>query len=47
MGFRYGGLFVLQIQLAKRVDALPVTRNYVIEGEAATPWQSDRQRQAG
>ncbi|MDB5456299.1 MAG: Cyclopropane-fatty-acyl-phospholipid synthase [Caulobacter sp.] len=29
LGFRYGGHMVFQIQLAKRVDALPVTRDYM------------------
>lgn len=30
MGFRYQGLMVFQLQLAKRVDALPITRDYMI-----------------
>ncbi|UTP38083.1 cyclopropane-fatty-acyl-phospholipid synthase family protein [Phenylobacterium sp. LH3H17] len=29
MGFRYGGHMVFQIQLARRVDALPITRDYM------------------
>jgi cyclopropane-fatty-acyl-phospholipid synthase len=29
MGFRHQGLVVFQLQLAKRVDALPLTRNYI------------------
>ena len=29
MGFRYQGLVVFQLQLAKRVDALPITRDYM------------------
>ncbi len=31
--FRYQGLVVYQIQLAKRVDALPLTRDYMLEAE--------------
>lgn len=31
--FRFGRLFVFQIQLAKRADALPVTREYILEAE--------------
>ena len=30
-GFRHAGLMVFQLQLAKRVDALPVTRGYMLE----------------
>ena len=33
MGFRYQGLMVLQVQLAKRVDAVPLTRDYMYEWE--------------
>ncbi|MFA5955488.1 class I SAM-dependent methyltransferase [Hyphomicrobium sp.] len=28
-GFRYGGLMVFQIQLAKKIDAVPFTRDYI------------------
>lgn len=28
-GFRHGGLMVFQIQLAKRLDAVPFTRDYI------------------
>jgi cyclopropane-fatty-acyl-phospholipid synthase len=35
MSFRYGGLMVLQVQLAKRVEALPCTRDYMVETERA------------
>jgi cyclopropane-fatty-acyl-phospholipid synthase len=31
--FRWGGLFVFQIQLARRVDALPVVRDYMVDDE--------------
>src|SRR5258706_4697203 len=42
MGFRYGTHMVFQIQLAKRVDAAPVTRDYMVDAErrAARPAQS-------
>ena len=34
MAFRNGRLMVFQIQLAKRRDAVPLTRNYITEAEA-------------
>jgi cyclopropane-fatty-acyl-phospholipid synthase len=33
MGFRHEGLVVFQIQLAKRIDSLPITRDYMVESE--------------
>ncbi|WP_246375054.1 SAM-dependent methyltransferase [Pseudochelatococcus contaminans] len=33
IGFRYRGLMVFQIQLAKRVDSLPIVRTYMTERE--------------
>ncbi|HWA61599.1 MAG TPA: cyclopropane-fatty-acyl-phospholipid synthase family protein [Caulobacteraceae bacterium] len=33
-GFRYGGHMVFQLQLARRVDAVPLTRGYMAEAEA-------------
>ena len=33
MTFRHRGHFVFQVQLAKRVDAVPVTRDYLGEAE--------------
>jgi cyclopropane-fatty-acyl-phospholipid synthase len=33
MSFRYGGLMVFQAQLARRIDAVPLTRDYVFENE--------------
>jgi len=33
MGFRHEGLVVFQVQLVKNVDALPMTRDYMIEAE--------------
>ncbi len=35
IGFRYTGMMVFQLQLAKRVDALPITRDYMLDGERA------------
>jgi cyclopropane-fatty-acyl-phospholipid synthase len=33
VAFRYGGHMVFQLQLTKRVDAVPITRDYIYEGE--------------
>ncbi len=33
MGFRHEGLVVYQIQMAKKIDALPITRDYMFENE--------------
>ena len=33
MGFRHDGLAVFQVQLAKRLDALPMIRDYMLESE--------------
>jgi len=33
MSFRHGDLMVMQVQLAKRVDTLPITRSYMGEAE--------------
>lgn len=35
MGFRWNGLMVFQVQLARSVDALPVTREYIARAENA------------
>jgi cyclopropane-fatty-acyl-phospholipid synthase len=35
MGFRYGGHMNFQLQLTKRVDALPITRDYMADAERA------------
>ncbi len=32
LGFRYGGHMIFQIQLTRKIDALPVTRDYMLEG---------------
>jgi cyclopropane-fatty-acyl-phospholipid synthase len=38
MGFRHDGLMVFQLQLAKRIDAVPVTRDYMQGQAAAQDW---------
>lgn len=40
MGFRYQGLMVFQIQIAKKIDAVPLTRDYIYE------WEHKRTEQA-
>jgi cyclopropane-fatty-acyl-phospholipid synthase len=35
MGFRHDGLMVFQLQLAKQVDSVPITRDYMMGAEAA------------
>jgi cyclopropane-fatty-acyl-phospholipid synthase len=35
MGFRYGRQMVFQIQLARHLDTLPITRDYMLAAEAA------------
>lgn len=45
MGFRYDHLMVFQLQLAKRVETVPLTRNYMYRGANVLPLQrvsSDR-----
>jgi len=39
-GFRVQDLMVFQIQLAKRVDAVPITRDYMAKWKAAHPLES-------
>jgi cyclopropane-fatty-acyl-phospholipid synthase len=34
IGFRYGGLVVFQIQLAKQIDVVPRTRDYIASEES-------------
>lgn len=34
-GFRHGGLLNFQIQLSKRIDAVPLTRDYIVDWERA------------
>jgi cyclopropane-fatty-acyl-phospholipid synthase len=48
IGFRYTGLMILQFQLAKTVDALPITRDYMLDGERLRlePAQAERSRSA-
>ena len=33
MSFRYGGLMVFQAQLTRRIDVVPLTRDYLSERE--------------
>jgi len=33
MGFRHQGLVNFQIQISKRIDALPITRDYMVDWE--------------
>lgn len=40
MGFRHQGLMVFQIQIAKKIDAVPLTRDYIYE------WEHKRAEQA-
>jgi cyclopropane-fatty-acyl-phospholipid synthase len=37
IAFRYGGHMVFQVQLAKRVDAVPMTRDYIDDKGSARP----------
>jgi cyclopropane-fatty-acyl-phospholipid synthase len=50
IGFRYQNLMVFQIQLTKSVDALPITRDYMLENErrlaSAHPPQIEPRRSA-
>ena len=41
-GFRHGGLMVFQIQVAKRLDTVPLTRDYIAEREFALRSQETR-----
>lgn len=35
LGFRYGDLMVFQVQLAKQLDTLPITRDYMMPRASA------------
>ncbi len=35
--FRYGGYAIFQIQLAKKQDTVPLTRDYIAQWEGAPP----------
>jgi cyclopropane-fatty-acyl-phospholipid synthase len=37
LAFRHGGQMVFQMQLAKQVDAAPITRDYMLDAERAGP----------
>ena len=41
-GFRHGGLMVFQIQVAKRLETVPLTRDYIAEREFALRSQETR-----
>ena len=41
-GFRHGGLMVFQIQIAKRLDTVPLTRDYIAKRESALQSQETR-----
>ena len=36
MSFRYAGMMVFQAQIAKRVDTVPLSRNYMFEAISAS-----------
>jgi cyclopropane-fatty-acyl-phospholipid synthase len=42
--FRYEDLVVFQIQMSKRSDVVPVTRNYIARNEAQSILESDIER---
>jgi cyclopropane-fatty-acyl-phospholipid synthase len=42
MSFRFGDLMVMQAQLTKRVDAAPLTRDYMVDEERALSGWNDR-----
>jgi cyclopropane-fatty-acyl-phospholipid synthase len=44
LAFRRSGHLVFQMQLAKEVDAVPLTRDYIVDGERA---RSIREAPAG
>lgn len=39
VAFRYGGMMVMQIQIGRRQDAVPLVRDYIVDGERM--WTSD------
>ena len=42
VAFRHGGHVVFQVQLAKNPDAVPETRDYILDGERRRPGQLAR-----
>ena len=42
IGFRQNGLMVFQLQLAKKQDAVPLTRNYIDDWERGFEDRKDR-----
>jgi cyclopropane-fatty-acyl-phospholipid synthase len=49
MTFRHDGQVVFQIQLAKKIDAIPIVRDYMVDTERAAGYENagDVQRRAG
>jgi cyclopropane-fatty-acyl-phospholipid synthase len=43
--FRYQNLVVFQIQLARRIDALPLTRDYIVHNEGVLERAEQERRQ--
>lgn len=44
LSFRHGAHVVFQLQLAKRQDAVPLTRRYLLKEPAARPFQAEKPR---
>ena len=47
LSFRTGTTMVMQLQLAKRADALPITRDYMVDAERARAARARLARPAG
>jgi cyclopropane-fatty-acyl-phospholipid synthase len=45
MGFRYMNLMVFQLQLTKRLDAVPLTRDYMVDWERKQAAAEDGKQQ--
>ena len=41
LSFRTGTTMVMQLQLTRRADALPVTRDYMVDAERAEPGRGE------
>jgi cyclopropane-fatty-acyl-phospholipid synthase len=48
IGFRYTGMMILQLQLSRDVDAVPIVRDYMVDGERTRlqPAEAERSRSA-
>ena len=44
LSFRYGANMIVQVQLAKRVGAVPIVRDYMVDGERATAGGTGRSK---